>query len=223
MMLAWVSQRREDGAKLAEAFSVWNSTAVELLIVNVTDQGNHRPMKVARVRPVGEQRIVGELLSPKLVLLDGWEMLLSGLQEKMTPLGRKGSAQTWHCRLTPPNDAIGFKITSTCQDGVVLPKRALYDASKSKGHIRVFQQFNQSMRRCAMHAELAPYLASTCQYPRLVDCDLRWMSEERFELGGLRVVCQQKGRPEYLTRDGWLCEFDMAKPELTKAQARQLR
>jgi len=222
-MLARVSQRREDGAKLAEVLPVWDSTATELLIVNVTDQGSRRPTKVARVRPVGEQRIVAELLSPKLVLLDGWEMLLSGLQEKMAPQGRKGSAQTWHCRLTPPKDAIGFKITSTCQDGVVLPKRALYDASKSKGHIRVFQQFNQSMRRYAIHAELAPYLESAYQYPHLVDCDLQWMSEERFELGGFRVVCQQNDRPEYLTRDGWLCEFDIAKPELTKTQARELR
>jgi hypothetical protein len=63
-MRAWISVRREDGAALAATLPLVSPTApLELLIVYVTDQGSRRPMKVARVGPIGEQQIIAELLA----------------------------------------------------------------------------------------------------------------------------------------------------------------
>lgn len=223
-MRAWISQRREDGAKLSVSQPVGGVIVpYELVIVEVTDQGSRRPTKVARLKPIGEQRIVAELLIPKLVLFEGWEIVLSGIEEKKVFQARKQRAQTWQCKLLPPTGAVGFQVASTNQDGVLLPRRALNDASRSKGHLKVSQQFDITLKRHTMRAELESYQSASQSHRHLVDCDIAWMSEERFELSGLKVVGGHAERPEYVTPDGWLCGFDIPARELTKAEARLLR
>ncbi|NYE59906.1 hypothetical protein FHW58_001058 [Duganella sp. 1224] len=49
------------------------------------------------------------------------------------------------------------------------------------------------------------------------------MSDEAFELGGLRVWDAHGEQPERLERAGWLVEIDIKERELTKREARMLR
>jgi hypothetical protein len=49
------------------------------------------------------------------------------------------------------------------------------------------------------------------------------MSEERFQLGGFRVLAQHEERPECLARGRRLCKLDTIEQKPTKAKIRMLR
>lgn len=49
------------------------------------------------------------------------------------------------------------------------------------------------------------------------------MSDETFELAGMRVWDAHGDRPKRLERAGWLCEIDVKERELTNAEYRALR
>jgi hypothetical protein len=81
-MKAWVMRRRHDGTALASpAPAVESAGLLELLVVDVTEEGNRRPIKVARLYPLGGQRILAQLKLPELVQLKGWKLVLSGIEE----------------------------------------------------------------------------------------------------------------------------------------------
>ena len=195
----------------------------ELRVVEVTDQGKRRPMKVARLVRVGERRVIAELLDPKLVWLQNWQFVLSGLEQVPGAHGIRAVLQSWICKLVPPAHAIGLRVSNTHIGGVLRPSRTLHDTGKMRGLLAVAGQFELVLGRHTLRAQLIQVTSSGgSPTPHLLDCRLEWMGEERFELGGLRVVSAYGERPEQIERDGWLCEFDIELPELTKSQIRML-
>lgn len=224
-MKVWASRRRDDGAALAEAQPVVEcASLLELVVVEVTLEGNSRPAKVARLRPIGEPRILAQLLLPKPVKLQGWTFVLSGIEElKQQPGAARGVAQTWVCDFWTPAHAVGFRVKNTFQHGAKLPKSGVRDTSSTRGTLVIGTDFVTPLQRHAICAEVHHHQMSTFLADRLVDCHIEWMSDETFELGGLRVWNAQGDRPERLERAGWLCEIDVEQQQLTKAEYRALR
>lgn len=224
-MKVWASRRREDGAALTGALPVVDGASLlELLVVEVTLEGNRRPAKVARLQQIGQPRILAQLLLPKLVKLQGWNLVLSGIEEVKEGVGRpRGVAQTWVCRLWVPDNAIGFRIKDTCQNGAPIPKSGIRDSSGTRGRLVVATDYVTTLQRHTLCAEVHHHQISTFPAGRLVDCHIEWMSDETFELGGLRVLDAHGDRPQRLERAGWLCEIDIKERELSKREARMLR
>ncbi|MBA5639467.1 hypothetical protein H3H37_20600 [Duganella sp. LX20W] len=165
---------------------------------------------------------MAELVAPKLVWLDGFRLALSGIEKLQNRLGVKEVSQSWVCDLVPPKFAIGFKITHTYVEGIQLPRRALRDNGKTGGRLKVGDHLIKSLGRHASLAELIDYESGDRRpsTPHLADCHLEWMAGDRFELGGLCIREPFEDRPEHLLRGGWLCEFDIELPELSRAQRR---
>lgn len=223
-MKARVTIRRENGVVLAEpAPVVEGASLLELVVVEVTAPGGRRPIKVARVKPMGEQRILAELLMPKLVRFAGCAMVLSGIQESRDDTRQVRSfAQTWVCELQPLESSTGLKVRNTHHQGVALPRRGVRESSAAHGKLEIAGVFTNCLQRHTICAELFDQI-STIPTARLVDCYIEWRSDTTFELGGLRVCEAFQHKPQHLERNGWLCEFDVKAPELTKLEARMLR
>lgn len=197
---------------------------MDLVVVEVTLEGNRRPAKVARLKPIGEQRILAQLLMPKLVKLQGWNLVLSGIEELKDGPGRpRGVAQTWVCKLWVPDQAVGFRVRETYQGGAQLAKSGIHQSTSTRGKLVVTTDYVTPLQRHTLCAEAHHHQASTFPAGRLVDCHIEWMSDATFELGGLRVWDAHGDRPERLERAGWLCEIDVKEQELTKREARMLR
>ncbi|NYE62174.1 hypothetical protein FHW58_003389 [Duganella sp. 1224] len=204
--------------------AVDGASLMELVVVEVTLDGNRRPAKVARLRPIGEQRILAQLLLPKLVKLQGWNLVLSGIEELKGVAGQtRGVAQTWVCKLWVPDNAVGYRVRDTCQQGVLAPKSAIRQSSGTRGRLVVTTDYVTPLQRYTLCAEVHHHQVSTFPAGRLVDCHIEWMSDETFELGGLRVCASHEDQPERLERAGWLVEIDVKERELTKREARMLR
>jgi hypothetical protein len=216
-MKAWVARRREGGALLAEPVRFEASPELlELMIVEVTDQGKRRPSRVARIFPQGARVPMAQLVAPRLVWLAGWDLVLSGVEEGPGNGGVASVAQSWICRLAPPQYAIGFLARHTHKDGVELRKGAIFDryGSSTKGKMAVASVHDEALGRHTMRAELSrnndPHRAL---YGALLDVELGWMTDERFALTGLHQHGAWEGRPARLVRQGWLCEYDIEEPE----------
>jgi hypothetical protein len=95
-----------------------------LLVVDITEEGNRRPIKVARLYPLGQQRILAQLKLPDLVQLKGWKLVLSGIEE--LPGRRKSKSRRWTnlvCELRPPENAVGFRVKDTYTEASVCRAR----------------------------------------------------------------------------------------------------
>jgi hypothetical protein len=224
-MKVWASRRREDGAVLAAPVPVVEGAILlELLVVDVTLEGNRRPSKVARLQMIGVPRILAQLARPKLVRVQGWNMVLSGIEATRDESGHtREVAQTWVCKLFVPENAIGFRVRELHRSGVALPKKLVRDSSGSRGLLAVADDYSNVLQRHATCAELRGHQISTFPEGRLIDCYIEWMSEESFELGGLQLRSSFESRPEQLERGGWLVGIDMKERELTKSEARMIR
>lgn len=224
-MKVWVVKRREGGAVLATAQPVVEGASLfELVVVEVTEAGNRRPIRVARLLQLGEQRILAQLKSATLVQLKDRRLVLSGIEEVREEQGRiRGVSQTWLCELRPPENALGFRVKDSYTGGVRLPRGALYQSGGTRGKIVVAGHYSSALQRHTTCAELHHHQVTTFPAMRLVDCQLEFMSETSFGLGGLSVREAYKERPQLLERGGWLCEFDVAEVELSKAEYRLLR
>ena len=224
-MRAWVSRRRDDGAVLATpAPVVEGASLLELVVVEITEDGNRRPIKVARLKPIGEQRILAQLKLPALVQLKGWKLVVSGIEELRDEYGHVRSvAQTWLCELRPPEAAVGFRIKEMYTCGVRVARGALHQAISNRGTIVVTGGHSNALQRHTTCAELHHYQISTFPAKRLIDCHIEFMSESSFGLGGLSVREAYEERPQRVERSGWLCEFDVTERELTKSEYRMLR
>jgi hypothetical protein len=187
---------------------------LELLVVEVTDQGKRRPSKVARIFPVGSRVPLAQLVVPRLVWLAGWNLVLSGIEERPGEGGIAGVAQSWICRLAPPQYATGFLARHTHKDGVELKMGVIFDryGSSTKGKMTVASAHDDALGRHTMRAELAqdgkPQLGGA-----LLDVEMGWMAEERFALTGLHQHLASGDQPARLVRQGWLCEFHIEEPE----------
>lgn len=224
-MKAWVVRRRDAGAAMAApAPVVEGASLLELLVVEITEEGNRRPIKVARLQPIGEPRILAQLKIPSLVQLKGWKMVLSGIEEMRNESNLvRGVAQTWLCELRPPDNAVGFCVKDTYTCGVRVPRGALHQASSSRGRIVVASDHSNALQRQTCCAELHLHQIATFPAKRLIDCHLEFIAESSFGLGGLVVREAHQDRPQLLERGGWLCEFDVMERPLTKAEYRMLR
>ena len=224
-MKVWAHMRRQDGAVLAAPVPVVEGTILlELLVVDVTLEGNRRPSKVARLLVIGAPHILAQLARPKLVRLHGWTMVLSGIEATRDESGQlREVAQTWVCKLHVPGNAVGFRARELYRSGVALPKRLVRDSGGTRGLLAVADDYSNLLQRHATCAELRGHQISTFSEGRLIDCHIEWMSEESFELGGLQLRGSFESRPEQLERGAWLVDIDIKERELTKIEARLLR
>jgi hypothetical protein len=224
-MKVWASRRRENGEALVSAVPVVDGAALmDLVVVEVTLDGNRRPAKVARLRPIGEQRILAQLLLPKLVKLQGWTLVLSGVEERKEGAGRpRGFAQTWVCKLWAPDQAVGYRARETHERGAPMAKNGIRESNGMRGKLVVATDYVTPLQRHTLCAEMHHHHVSTFPAGRLVDCHIEWMSDETFELAGLRVWDAHGDRPERVERGGWLCEIDLEYRALMKREARILR
>lgn len=218
-MRAWVARRRQGGALLSEPVMIGDAPApFELLVVEVTDQGKRRPTKIARLFPVGGRVAVAELVLPKMVWFEKWDFVLSGTEQAVVEGGKSGVAQSWLCKLQPPNYAVGFKARHTHKDGVEIARRALMDryAAESRGILSIKVAKEPALGRhavCAQMTRPGADASSTWRPHALLDVELDWMSEERFSLSGFDPRGPSGDKPARLLRHGWLCEFEVDEPE----------
>lgn len=189
---------------------------VELLVVEVTDQGKRRPTRVARIFPSGSKIAIAQLIAPRLVWLNGWDMVLSGIEENTGEGGVAGVAQAWICRLAPPQFAAGFLARHTNKEGVELKKGVIFDryGSSTRGKMRVASAHDAALGRQTIRADLArPDDKQGSLAAALLDVELGWMAEERFALLGLQQRPVEGAKPTRLIRQGWLCEYNIEEPE----------
>lgn len=186
---------------------------LELLVVEVTDQGARRPAKVARLFPARSRVAMAQLLAPRLVWLNGWDLVLSGIEERPGEGGISGTAQSWICRLAPPEYAAGFLARHTHKDGVELERGAIFDryGFSTKGSLAVAGAHDAGLGR---HTVRAAFTRDKQQLAgMLLDVELGWMAEERFALSGLHRHNASGDQLTRLVRQGWLCEFDIDEPD----------
>ena len=89
-MRAWVTKLQENGRSLdTPAPAVEGAALLEVLVVDVTEDGNRRPIKVARLMPIGQQRILAQLKMPEPVQFKGWTLVLSGFEQIRRDTGRR--------------------------------------------------------------------------------------------------------------------------------------
>jgi hypothetical protein len=224
-MKVWAKRRRDDGVVLgAPVPVVEGASLLELVVVEITEEGNRRPIKVARLMPIGEQRILAQLKMPTLVQLKGWKLVLSGIEELRDGHNNvRGMAQTWLCELHAPTAAVGFRVKDTFVCGVRVPRASLSGTGGTRGKLVVTGDYSSALQRHAACAEVHRHEISTFPAGRLIDCHLEFMSDTTFALGGLRVREAHGDDPQRIERAGWLCEFDIYERELTKREARMLR
>jgi hypothetical protein len=224
-MKAWVVRRREDGVVLpVPAPVVEGASLLELVVVEITEEGIRRPIRVARLYPLGEQRILAQLKIPALVQLKAWKMVLSGIEEMRDQNGHiRGVAQTWLCEIRPPEGAVGFRVKETYTCGVRLPRGSLHQIRGSRGRVVVAGDYSNALQRHTTCAELHSHQIASFPSGSLLDCYLEFMSETSFGLGGLSVREAFEARPQKVERSGWLCEFDVPERQLTKSEYRLLR
>lgn len=224
-MKVWAKRRREDGAVLAApAPVVEGASLLELVVVEITEDGNRRPIRVARLMPIGEQRILAQLKMPALVQIKGWKLVLSGIEEARNSSGQlRGVAQTWVCEMHPPPGAIGYRVKDTYAGGARVPRAALSQMSGTRGNLMVIGDYSSALNRHTSIAEIHRYQPATFSDGCLIDCYLEFMSDVTFALGGMRAWDAHGDRPQRIERAGWLCDFDIPERELTKRQARMLR
>lgn len=82
------------------------------------------------------------------------------------------------------------------QNGGARPRSAIRILGSSTGELTVCSHFEGFLNRRTTTAELASYGTQTYCPKRLIDCDIEFMTEERFELSGLYVSPPYEARPE---------------------------
>jgi len=224
-MKARVTRRRDNGAVLPQPVPVVEGASLlEVVVVEITEQGNRRPVKVARLQPIGERRILAQLKLPKLVKFVGWTMVLSGIEEfRDSYQNTRGVAQTWVCELFTQPEVVGFRVRDAYEQGRRISGSVFRNTSGSRGTMAIDGEYSAALQRHTTCAKFRSHPSSTAPEKRLVDCYVEFMAETSFELGGLCVRDAHQDRPERIERGGWLCEFDIKERELSKYEARMLR
>ncbi len=209
----WVAKRRQSGVLLDHPVPLWDgSEPCELLVLNVTDQGQRRPGKVARLYPLGAQRVIGELLAPKLVWFKSWQLVISGVETVVSDKGRRRVAQTWICRLAVPRGVTRFRAVHMFDYGVELERRMLADrfARNTSGRLVVDSMLSPIFGRSTTYGAIGERdgAADSMEFP-LLECGLDWMSSDRFTLSGFELKQQCLESPLTLLQQGWICKFDL--------------
>lgn len=213
-MKVWVQRRLDGGAALDKPVRIGEpDEPMELLVLQVTDQGQRRPTKVARLIPIGQRRAIDELVMPKLVWFKGGQFVLSGVQQLQQRHGVKGYGQSWLCRLALPEAVNGFKVVPLFRYGEKIARRELTDRHLTtlSGKLSVASIIDQALGRATVRADVGPG-ASDSAYGRgaLLDVNLEWVSTDGFELSGYEQVAAHAERPAITLQQGWLCKPDWA-------------
>lgn len=211
-MRAWVTMRREAGALLTEGLVIGSTPALlELLVQDITDQGKRRPMKVARLYAPSSKAILAELVSVRLVWFRGDEFVLVGADVSQSDRGLVHGAQSWLCKLAQPLHVLGYSARFLYDHGVQIPMSQVNArwASMSHSQLRVASILDDQLGR---HTKCA-LLGQGGAEARLVDCELDFMGEEKFQLSGFQPHAATDDRPARLLRQGWLMAIDIQTPE----------
>ena len=184
----------------------------ELLIVEVTDQGRRRPTRVARLVPPGSRVAVAELVSPKLAWFKNDKFVLSGVECLARERSAVNASQSWLCQLALPSKEALFKVWTNHQEGVEVSRHRVLNggpnvngasmAVSSVLHEELGRHTTEALLKRGSKTDLA-----------LIDCEIEWMSEERFCLGGLQHYPASEQWPERLLKQGWLAEPDIVVPQ----------
>lgn len=181
-MRVWILCRREGGAYLPEPIRVGATPApFELLVIEFTDQGKRRPSKVARLCAPSTKSILAKLASVELLWLKGFEFVLHGVDVTASERGPVHAAQSWMCKLDEPLHTVGYRMRGIYDRGLELTRRQLMDRPSyvSEGKLTIGGAMDERLRRNATRAE---FTSASRHVGTLLDCDLEWMSEERFLL-----------------------------------------
>lgn len=216
-MKVWVQRRLDGGAALDQPVQIGETEEpLELLILEVTDQGQRRPTKVARLIPCGQRRAIDELVMPRLFWFKGGKFVLSGVAQVRETHGTKGYSQSWLCRLALPAGVDAFKVVPLYRYGEQIARRELTDrhVTTLSGKLSVASVMDQALGRATVRADVGP-APSAWEYGRgaLLDAHLEWMSTDGFELSGYEQVPAHAERPAYTLQQGWLCKPDWALAE----------
>ena len=211
-MLAWVARRRDGGALLAEGLVVGSTSApFSLLVQEVTDQGKRRPIKVARLYAPGTKAILAELVGVRLVWLRGDEFVLAGADVSPGERGTVHGAQSWLCKLAQPLHALGYSARFMFDHGRQLPWGEINGrwATVSNGQLRIASALDEQLARHTTRA----LLRQGSGHNQLIDCELDFMGEEKFQLSGFEPQAATNEQPARLLRQGWLMAIDIQTPE----------
>lgn len=181
---------------------------VELLVKDGTDQGQRRAGKVARAYIPGTQRILAELLFPRLVMLDQQRLVLSGIEREIDGYKQStGFAQSWVCRLAPPLSGLMLYVGEMYFYGQPVPRRRMRERHGGchAGHLMMESALLHELKRVSQVATFEP--ASGGRPSRLLDAELQWMAEDSFALTGTHVAAADKEKPETAYEGGWLCSY----------------
>lgn len=212
-MRAWVARRRASGSLLPEVEAVGEAgMPYELLVQEVTDQGQRRPTKVARLYLPGTRQHLAELRGVRLVWLKSLSLVLSGFEVIADARHPMQAAQSWLCRLVQPDNLVGYRMRPMFQYGVALARRQFMDqlGSSSEGRLQVSDVHDPCLGRHTMMGQFHNRFATNGM---LLDCELDWLGEERFQLSGLQQHAATTETPARLLRQGWLLEFDIQTPQ----------
>ena len=206
---AWVWKRRDSGMMLPVAERIGNTPPpFELLVVEVTDQGRRRPTRVARLVRPGSRVAVAELISPRLAWFRNDKFVLSGVECLSRQHATVNAAQSWLCQLALPSKNALFKTWTNHQEGVEISRhRVLSTGPTVTGtEISVSSVLQEDLGR---HTTQALQKRDNKTHLALLDCEMEWMSEERFCLAGLQQYPASEQWPARLLKQGWLCEPDI--------------
>jgi hypothetical protein len=213
----WVQRRLDGGATLDQPVQIGESDEpLELLVLQVTDQGQRKPTKVARLIPSGQRRAIDELIMPRLFWLQGGRFVLSGAAQLRQTHGVKGYGQSWLCQLALPAAVNAFKVVPLYRYGEKIVRRELTDrhVTTLSGKLAVASVIDTALGRATVRADVGPK-ATTSSYGRstLLDASLEWISTDGFELSGYEQVPTHGDRPAITLQQGWLCKPDWSLAE----------
>jgi len=210
-MKVWIARRRKAGMVMPAKFTLGFGDAdapVELIVKNVTDQGLRRPGKVARLYSPGDPMVLAELLHPKLIWMREQAFVISGTEKVLNGDRQNvGFSQSWLCQLAPPLSRYSLRVLETIKNGVQVPGPQLRDTVYRgwPGSVSLSFEMVPQLRR---HAKVARFNSGTrLGQLLLLDVELEWMTEDRYELSGTTLVSERERLLETHYAGGWLCRF----------------
>lgn len=191
-------------ASLASSFD----TQVELVVIDGTDQGQRRAGRIARVYLPGTQRILAELLFPRLARLKGQDFVISGIERHLDECQTvTGFAQSWVCQLAPPLNGWEPHVGEMYFYGQPVPRTRFRDKHGGchAGRVEFEDAFVPELGRLSQIATFTSDMGG--RQSRLLDAELTWMSAESFALAGTHLVAATAQKPETAYQGGWLCSY----------------
>ena len=205
----WVWRRRNGGAMLPVAEQIGDpGYPLELAVVEVTDQGQRRPTRVARLIPPGTRVAVAEIVAPKLVWFNNDKFVLSGEDCLVRERRTMHASQSWLCQFDLLCKEALFKVWTSHQEGVEMSRHRVLNAGPNftSSSIAVSSVMHEQLGR---HTTQALIKRAATTHLTLLDCDIAWMSEERFCLTGFQHYPEGGQAPARLLKQGWFCEPDV--------------